>query len=160
MRLTWNRHTRTLAGGATTALACGLFLGGAMRPELGDDGRPAGPQTIAGWAGVRSTGPFDPGPSAANYGGQVPDYVMGTDSKRSMAWPETRAAVAERAPPMAVYEVAPPAPEDGAWAPPMVQADDQDAAPTPQTAYRSQGGGTARAMAGDDPETSPVATTG
>ena len=95
MRLAWDNDTRTCAAGAAVALACGLLLGGAMRPDLGDDGRPAGPQMIAGWSAQRSTGPFDPGATYASYSasGQVPDYVIGTDWKRTMAWPDEHAAV-------------------------------------------------------------------
>jgi|SRR5437879_1546031 len=86
---------KVLLAGAAAALVSGVLLGGAMRPNLGsaDDGRPAGPQMFANWSGARSTGPFDPGTTFAGYNGKIPDYVLGTDSKKAMAWPDERAAV-------------------------------------------------------------------
>jgi hypothetical protein len=84
--------------GAAVALTAGVLLGGAMQPHLsGDDGRPAGPQMFAAYDG-RSTGPFDPGDpyvTLAAYHGTPPDYVMGTDWKKAMAWPDQKVAVAE-----------------------------------------------------------------
>jgi len=77
--------------GAVIAVASGLLLGGAMRPNLAGDDRPVGPQIIAGSAGVRSMGPLDTGPTLANYNGRVPDYVIGTDAKRAMTWTPGRA---------------------------------------------------------------------
>lgn len=79
--------------GAGLALAAGILLGGAMQPELYDGDRPSGPQMIADFAGERSTGPFDPGTTFAAYHGRIPDYVLGTDWKKTMAWPDERAAV-------------------------------------------------------------------
>src|SRR3954451_16584628 len=80
--------------GAAAALAAGLLLGGAMQPHLDEgDGRPAGPQMFADWAGARSTGPFDPGTTFVSYQTNMPDYVMGSDWKKRMAWPDERAAV-------------------------------------------------------------------
>jgi hypothetical protein len=82
------------------ALVAGISLGAAMQPQLnvGDD-RPAGPQMFAAWGGERSTGPFDSGTSFAAYrGGALPDYVIGTDWKRSQTWTGERAATAEPAP--------------------------------------------------------------
>lgn len=85
---------KVLLSGAAAAAITGVLLGGAMQPHLDDgDGRPAGPQMFANWSGVRSTGPFDPGTTFASYQGRVPDYVMGTDWKKAMAWPDERAAV-------------------------------------------------------------------
>ena len=80
--------------GAAAALISGVMLGGFMQPNLGEtrDG-PAGPQMFADWAGSRSTGPFDPGTTFVAYQANMPDYVMGTDWKKRMAWPEDRAAV-------------------------------------------------------------------
>jgi len=84
---------KVFAPGAGLALATGLFLGGLMQPHLDEgDQRPAGPQMLADWAGERSSGPFDPGTTFAAYHGNPPDYVMGTDWKRAMAWPDERAA--------------------------------------------------------------------
>lgn len=96
--------------GAAVVLAAGLLLGNAMQPHLdAADERPAGPQMFADWAGVRSTGPFDSGTSFPSYPGKMPDYVLGTDWKKSMGWPVERAAVS--APREAVGDDAPAAPE-------------------------------------------------
>ena len=85
---------KVLLSGAAAAAITGVLLGGAMQPHLdAADGRPAGPQMFANWSGVRSTGPFDPGTTFASYQGRVPDYVMGTDWKKAMTWPDERAAV-------------------------------------------------------------------
>jgi hypothetical protein len=85
---------KVLLSGAVAAAITGVLLGGAMQPHLdAADGRPAGPQMFANWSGERSTGPFDPGTTFASYQGRVPDYVMGTDWKKAMAWPGERAAV-------------------------------------------------------------------
>ncbi|HEV7385968.1 MAG TPA: hypothetical protein VGN89_13895 [Phenylobacterium sp.] len=85
---------KVLLSGAAAAAIAGVLLGGAMQPHLeAADDRPAGPQMFANWSGVRSTGPFDPGTTFASYQGRVPDYVMGTDWKKAMAWPDERAAV-------------------------------------------------------------------
>ena len=85
---------KVLLSGAAAAAIAGVLLGGAMQPHLdAADGRPAGPQMFANWSGVRSTGPFDPGTTFASYQGRVPDYVMGTDWKKAMTWPDERAAV-------------------------------------------------------------------
>ncbi|HEV2533190.1 hypothetical protein [Phenylobacterium sp.] len=70
--------------GAGVALAAGLLMGAVAKPDLGGDDRPAGPQILAGWGGGRSTGPFDDGAAFANFKGQLPDYVLGTDWKRSL----------------------------------------------------------------------------
>jgi hypothetical protein len=87
---------KVLLSGAAVAAITGVLLGGAMQPHLdAADGRPAGPQMFANWSGVRSTGPFDPGTTFASYQGRVPDYVMGTDWKKAVAWPDERAAVSE-----------------------------------------------------------------
>lgn len=92
MRLTLSEMKIPLSG-AGLALAAGLLLGGAMQPHLYDGDRPSGPQMFSNWAGSRSTGPFDPGTTFANYRGQMPDYVMGTDWKKRMTSPDEPAAV-------------------------------------------------------------------
>lgn len=92
---------RILLAGTAVALTAGVLLGGAMRPELAIGDRPEGPQMFASWSGTRSTGPFDPGTTFVNYPNPAPDYLMGTDWKKRMAWPDERAAVpaaAEEAP--------------------------------------------------------------
>jgi len=108
---------KALLGGAGVALAAGLLMGAAARPDLGGDDRPAGPQILAGWGGGRATGPFDDGAAFANYKGQIPDYVLGTDWKRSLNPPaqiaepsplprETRMAAVEPPPEAPVTHVA------------------------------------------------------
>ncbi|RAK60614.1 hypothetical protein DJ021_12755 [Phenylobacterium hankyongense] len=87
-----------LYSGAGLALVAGLLMGGAMKPNLGGDDRPAGPQMFAGWSGARSTGPFDDGASITAYSGQVPDYVTGTDWKKALAWPGEQVAYLEPQP--------------------------------------------------------------
>lgn len=96
--------------GAATALVLGVSIGRLMQPDLNAGAaRPQGPQMFADWAGRRSTGPFDAGTTFAADQGRLPDYVMGTDAKRAMAWPD------EHAPPPPRLEAAsdePPAPPD------------------------------------------------
>jgi hypothetical protein len=77
---------KALFTGVGMAAMAGLLLGGAMKPNLRGDDRPEGPQIFTGWSGVRSTGPFDPGMSFADYQGQIPDYVIGTDWKTVAAY--------------------------------------------------------------------------
>lgn len=87
---------KTILPGVALAVAAGLSLGGMMKPNLLEgDGRPAGPQMMADWAGVRSTGPFDPGTSFIAYRDHMPDYVLGTDWKKATAWPAERVAASE-----------------------------------------------------------------
>lgn len=76
---------KALFSGIGMAAVAGLLVGGAMKPDLGMGDRPEGPQIFAGWSGVRSTGPFDPGMTFADYQGQIPDYVIGSDWKAMTA---------------------------------------------------------------------------
>jgi hypothetical protein len=78
---------RTVLAGAGIAAVAGLLMGAAAKPQLNLDDRPEGPQILAGWTGVRSTGPFDDGAAFASYNGATPDYVLGTDWKTSLAQP-------------------------------------------------------------------------
>jgi len=78
---------KALLGGAAVALVAGLLMGAVAKPDLGYDDRPAGPQMLAAWGGARSSGPFDDGAAFANFKGQIPDYVLGTDWKRSLTPP-------------------------------------------------------------------------
>jgi hypothetical protein len=127
---------RTALGGAGLALAMGLVLGGAMRPNLAGEDRPAGPQTILGQAATRPTGPLNPSVSA--YPGRTPDYVMGTDWKRNTEWPD-REPVQE--PPLRriARDNAPPPPEFG---PPAFARTDFNelSPPAPRGRYPSLGG--------------------
>jgi hypothetical protein len=72
--------------GMAMAATAGLLLGGMMKPNLVQGDRPIGPQIFTGWSAARSTGPFDDGRSWAAYGGQVPDYVTGTDWNKAATY--------------------------------------------------------------------------
>lgn len=100
---------RIVVCGAGVALATGLMLGGALQPNLADDDRPVGPQTVVGDAAARSVGPMDSGPALASYAGAVPDYVLGTDWKRTMTSPDVAAVAPTPEAPLAATE-APPSP--------------------------------------------------
>jgi hypothetical protein len=160
MPLTWDKDTRTFCLGAGLALTCGLMLGGAMRPDFGDDGRPAGPQQISGWSGVRPTGPFDTEPLPASYVGQVPDYVMGTDWKKTLAAPDQPAA----APPPAPRRVEVRDDDDAlttealkaAWAEPPRRSPYDEPPPAERGRYPSLGGG----AAADEPDEQAAPATG
>jgi hypothetical protein len=127
---------KVLLSGAAAAAITGVLLGGAMQPHLdAADGRPAGPQMFANWSGVRSTGPFDPGTTFASFHSRVPDYVMGTDWKKAMTWPDERAAVS---PPS--REVAPGADPQAEAPVVLARAAYEDLPPAPH-AYPSLSGG-------------------
>lgn len=78
---------KTLLVGSGVALVAGLLMGAVAKPDLNADSRPAGPQMLAGSGGARSAGPFADGATFANYGGQVPDYVLGADWKKALTPP-------------------------------------------------------------------------
>lgn len=137
------------------ALASGLLMGAALKPDLGQLDRPEGPQMMA-WNGVRSTGPFDDGATLASYNGKLPDYVLGTDfTKATTIYP-----TAEAPPP--VKEVKETVPDDPEADLPLTRAsyDDQasDEAP-PQPSYPSIDGGApaAHAQAADIEADDPAA---
>ena len=88
---------KTLFFGAGLAAVAGLLMGAAAKPDLGWDDRPAGPQILAAWGGGRSTGPFDDGAAFSNYKGQLPDFVLGSDWKRSLDTPTLTAEPAHPA---------------------------------------------------------------
>jgi hypothetical protein len=95
--------------GAGLALVAGLLMGAAMKPNLGWDDRPVGPQIFTGWSGVRSTGPFDQDLAFAAYSTTIPDYVIGTDWAKLVAQPATFAydlAEAAAEPDDSVFDVA------------------------------------------------------
>jgi hypothetical protein len=149
MQLTLSELTIPLSG-AACALVAGLLLGGAMQPHLdAADGRPAGPQMFADWAGVRSTGPFDPGTTFVNYPGKMPDYVMGTDWKKTMAWPNERAAVS--APREAALDDAPTPPE-----PILTRVAYEEPPAAPPHGYPSLGGARSVSDAAIDDDSLPA----
>ena len=125
---------KALLSGAAVAAIAGVMAGAAMQPQLYAGDRPSGPQMFADWAGARSTGPFDPGTTFVSYHGKIPDYVMGTDWKKSMTWPDERAAVSPPARHVAADDA--PAPDHPAT---LTQAAYTEAAP-PAPAYPSMGG--------------------
>ncbi len=95
--------------GAVVALAAGLALGAAMRPDLAADDRPAGPQILEGWSSARGAGPFgDNTVSFASYHGKLPDYVLGTDAKRLQGWSWAEAAPRETGGRRETYDEIPP----------------------------------------------------
>jgi hypothetical protein len=63
--------------GACVALAAGLLLGGAMKPELLSENSVSGPQQLSGRSGVRAIAAADEGAAMAAYRGNPPDYVLG-----------------------------------------------------------------------------------
>jgi len=89
---------KALYSGVGIAAMAGLLMGAAMKPDLRGDERPEGPQIFAGWSGVRSTGPFDPGMTFADYNGRVPDYVVGADWRSALAFRDDVAYEPEPAP--------------------------------------------------------------
>mgnify|MGYP001627500491 CR=1 FL=1 len=153
---------KTLFAGVGVAAVSGLLLGGAMQPDLRGDERPEGPQIFAGWSGARSTGPFDDGLTLAYYEGQIPDYVVGTDWKQTIAWQEPPEIVEAQADHSA-FDEPEAAPEAEAYA---ADASWQEPPPEPP-AYPSLSGGVAYGVdlpppppppADFDPEAMPEAT--
>ena len=129
---------KAIYAGAGVAAAAGLLMGAAMKPDLGLDDRPAGPQTVAADAG-RSSGPFDDGGfSYAAYGGKVPDYVLGTDFKAAQSLGPTEPAAPQPASP-------PEAQEDDVPPVTLTRADYGDEA-RPPVSYPSIDGGAAERM--------------
>jgi len=73
------------AFGAVAALILGAAAGHTLHPELVGSDRTGGPQLFAdAVAGDRAEAAYDPGVTLAAYPGKVPDYVLGTDWKRSL----------------------------------------------------------------------------
>jgi hypothetical protein len=129
---------RKLISGVGLAAVAGLLLGGAMRPDLRGDERPEGPQIFAGWSGVRSTGPFDDGMTIAYADGQLPNYLVGSDWKQSVAWRDAPQVI--EAPPhdYSAFDDAEPEPEPVDYA--MNGWQESAVAPAP---YPSMAGGVA-----------------
>jgi len=129
-----NFGVTTPVAGAGVALALGLLLGAAMRPQLAID--ELAPQALDAWP--REPSPYDAGaPDAlafAQYGGELPEYVLGLDWAAATAAPDAppNAADAEPHPSASEAETAPreaeAAPEAAEHATP---ASAQVAAPEP-----------------------------
>jgi hypothetical protein len=99
---------KVFLSGAAVSLATGLLLGFAMQPQLNIDERhPAGPQMAMHEAGARSDGPIENGAALASYAGVFPDYVLGTNWKKSMTSPAVIAVTEPRE-----VSPAPPAPDE------------------------------------------------
>jgi hypothetical protein len=159
MRFTLDKDTRTFCVGAGLALTCGIMLGGAMRPDLGYDGRPAGPQQISTRGGERSTGPFDSGTTYGGYSGRVPDYVLGADWKRAMAASTEPAAVSAPAPERVADREVDGLTTEGSkpdWAQPAHRGASDEPPPAPRGRYPSLGGETAP----DEPDAAADPTVG
>lgn len=107
---------KALFSGVGMAAVAGLLMGTAMRPDLNEGDRPEGPQILAGWSAARSTGPFDDGMTLAYAQGQIPDYVVGTDWKRQIAWADTSETPVEARPAVSRDDVAPAAERHAALA--------------------------------------------
>jgi hypothetical protein len=103
-------------------LAAGLLMGAAMRPDLEADDRPAGPQVIAEGPQAPPSGPFDDRAAYASYGGQIPDYVLGTDWKKLTQTPITGGLYDDYDRYAAMDEA--PAAEVGTYTPAVYRADD------------------------------------
>lgn len=87
---------KVILSGAAISLAAGLLLGAAMQPQLNiDDSHPAGPQMTIHGSGVRSGGPIETEAALASYASVLPDYVLGTNWKKSMYPPDVVIAAAE-----------------------------------------------------------------
>lgn len=132
---------KELVAGMTVAVAAGLLMGAAMRPDFSEGGDRPGPQLFATVSADHPTGPFDDGAALASYTGKVPDYVYGTD------WTKMDAAYAKAAPPLheEPYVVdGPPAPSTEL----AVSTTSSDAAP-PTVTYPSVDGGTVYAAEAD-----------
>jgi hypothetical protein len=129
-----SKDNATFLSGAALAAVVGIMLGGAMQPQLAFDGRPMGPQMFAAGGGPRSTGPFDSGASYANYGGGIPEYVIGTDYAQA-AYIEAP-PIAEERRQVARNDAEPPEPASFSHVA-------YDEPPLPQVTYPSLAGGAA-----------------
>lgn len=105
---------KALFSGVGMAAVAGMLMGAAMRPDLNEGDRPEGPQILAGWSAARSTGPFDDGMTLAYAQGQIPDYVVGTDWKKQIAWADTSEAPVDARPVMDREDAAPAAQQHAA----------------------------------------------
>jgi hypothetical protein len=115
-----------------------MLMGAAMRPDLGDDERPAGPQIVQS-APRHAAGPFEDDDDAgvalaAHAGKKIPDYVLGVDWKKATQAPAAAAAPREVAEPVAHYYERPPMdiPEPQVKAESVTRATYAQAAPQPE----------------------------
>ncbi len=73
------RDLRHVFFGMAIATLAGLAMGGASKPDIREMTDLDGPQLVAGQGGERLGPGFSQTASWTGYGGQVPDYVIGTD---------------------------------------------------------------------------------
>jgi hypothetical protein len=73
------RDLRPAIYGMAIATVAGLILGGVSKPDIREMSDLDGPQLVAGQAGERLGPGSAQTASWTSYGGQVPDYVIGTD---------------------------------------------------------------------------------
>ncbi len=84
---------KVLLSGAAVSLASGLLLGSVLQPRFDfDDNRPVGPQVLATVSAPRAQAPSEEFADIGRYAGKVPDYVMGVNWKKAMAWPDETGA--------------------------------------------------------------------
>lgn len=130
-----NLGVSTPVAGAGVALAAGLLLGAAMRPQLAIG--ELSPQPIGAWSGALGPDPeaaaADDSLAYAGYGGQLPTFVIGADFLAAAAPPE---------------EPAPSVSEEPA-------ADDKARTTTPQSEAAPAAEGHATAAAAQTPNDNP-----
>lgn len=101
------RDLRPAIYGMAIATVAGLILGGVSKPDIREMTDLDGPQLVAGQGGER----LGPGSvqtaSWTSYGGQVPDYVIGTDWTQPDQPVEMALAEPEPEPARIVYEAPP-----------------------------------------------------
>lgn len=123
--------------GIAVAAASGLLMGAAFKPSLTYGEGPLGPQLLLAPSGERHEA-FGGGASFAAYGGEVPDYVLGTD------WTEADAPLYEAADYAYEDEFATPEPVETTDEPVVIRRPEPirtaHAAPEP-VAYPSTHGG-------------------
>lgn len=73
------RDLRHAVYGVAIATVAGLILGGVSKPDIREMSDLDGPQLVSGQAGQRLGPGSQQTASWTSYGGQVPDYVIGTD---------------------------------------------------------------------------------
>lgn len=124
------RDLRQAFYGMAIATVAGLVIGGASKPDIREMTDLDGPQLLSGQSGERLGPGFRQTASWTSYGGQVPDYVIGTDWIQS-AYP-VEVAQAEPEP-----EPTPVAKEDAPvrWTPAKYESE-----PAPPPSYPSMGG--------------------
>lgn len=73
------RDLRHVFFGMAIATLAGLAIGGASKPDIREMTDLDGPQLVAGQSGQRLDPGFSQAANFTSHGGQVPDYVIGTD---------------------------------------------------------------------------------